>query len=73
MNYDLKKIKLNLRRGDYKKIAETTSFSKNFVYKVFAGTRVNLKIISAAQDLAIANMDDNESIRRKSKKIKERA
>ncbi len=73
MNYNLKKIKLNLRRGDYKKIAETTGLSKNLVYKVFAGTRVNLKIISAAQDLAIANMDDNESIRRKSKKIREHA
>ncbi len=73
MNYDLERIKQNLRRGDYKKIAETTGLSKDLVYKVFAGKRVNLKIISAAQDLAIANMDDNESIKRKSKKIREYA
>jgi hypothetical protein len=45
------KIKTELRKGDYQRLAEATGYVKDYVIQVINGKRNNVLILDAAKEL----------------------
>lgn len=69
MELNLENIKKHLKRGDYQKIADRSSCTADYVYRVLNGKKENITVVSNAQDVALENIAEINSVNEKSEKI----
>ena len=69
MELNLENIKKHLKKGDYQIIADRSGVSSDYVYRVLNGKKGNISVISNAQDVALENIAEINSVDEKSKKI----